>query len=652
MALIIFLKFPSFRILLNQHLFQPQCDFILFYNRLCACDDTLDLWERTMMGYTVLNSQIVSTAPIIFCVDIKKMYNFITSTKFQGIIFRVSVSGKFAPLALFGHTFNDLKIVIRPKDIKIFYHMDREAKLSLQLLNDDVLMKTDNIMDAQIVKHFNNILHLDKMIMNDNTMGLQKILQENKHLITNGLLTKLISSYQDVDDWEIKFLFDVLNFQDTYVLTVILFNAKRQNINMKKIFYALWLEFIQHNIVDQISMVTFGEIFQEVINSIYSTNITANILSNGIPEWKKYIAHYVLTSDNSKTGKIENNLLTNANLDQEHAVQNCSHFYETLCGIDDSLTLKEEQKVGYTILYSQILSASPTIFSQYIKNIFDFWTSNKTNNSGVMFQVTVCGKFLSMDNGLYLVIIPKDIKISPQDTDFERYNVVQLREIIDRNNDDAIALRKVLQGLRHLFTTKLLQSLLSLYNLYAKQTKWITELLCNYSATNTNILTDFLLNIKKLNVNNIVMEELYWGIWLNFIDNNIDKMSIIKLRKKFTELDEEETPGELLLGYKTSGILNKIPADIKHIEWIKYFEHYVCINCFPQQIISVTEQKFSNQNMSEQQRVQKFLDIMFQYDKIINKAAKYLKNSIQEEEEEKTHILNTNNLKTLFDFID
>lgn len=115
MTLLIFLKFSSFRILLHQHIIELKSDFIYLYRRLCFMEYSLDLPKEERMGYTALNCQISSRAPIIFSQNADALF----FGAYTGIIFDVRVRGKFVPLSVFGAAFDDIFLVIVPEEIEI-----------------------------------------------------------------------------------------------------------------------------------------------------------------------------------------------------------------------------------------------------------------------------------------------------------------------------------------------------------------------------------------------------------------------------------------------------------------------------------------------------------------------------------------------------
>eukprot|EP01084_Bolivina_argentea_P314827 545339_1 len=133
-------------------------------------------------------------------------------------------------------------------------------------------------------------------------------------------------------------------------------------------------------------------------------------------------------------------------------------------------------------------------------------------------------------------------------------------------------------------------------------------------------MSHILFNIKKIHID---MKQLCSMIWLAFINNqNIDRWAIIKLQKfcrlHIIEKDEILAIGALLLQYSTNDVLNAVPKIIKHIPWKEYIDDYI--------VTSLTKPKpeilLMKLNINEQDRVQNLLDIMVQYNNIINNQQK------------------------------
>eukprot|EP01084_Bolivina_argentea_P276594 471971_1 len=242
-VILIFLKFPSFRILLNNHLIAPKQHFLHFYQIFSTINSKLDLKVQTKTGYTVLNSQIWSKAPIIFCQDFKKMLDFSTMTnnKYQGNIFRTTVTGKFFSLSFIHSSLKDIFIIIVPEHINV------------------------TPPDTQNAREFRDLIELDKLIDADNVTGLKETIMKMKNLITTDLLSSLFTLYRgnDATATEIKSVADYLTkMQDVNMITEALFNIRTMNINMKELFGFIWLEFINIGI-DKLSIIKLRRICQQ-----------------------------------------------------------------------------------------------------------------------------------------------------------------------------------------------------------------------------------------------------------------------------------------------------------------------------------------------------------------------------------------------------
>eukprot|EP01083_Nonionella_stella_P283905 966351_1 len=126
MALIIFIKFASFRMLFYEDLLNETSHFVHFYRKLHYIQDIfssipdMDTATKTQIGYTILNTQISNKSPIIFGESINAMMRFAktTNNKYHGIVFRIKVCGSFISLApLFGDLFDGIFVVLVPEYI-------------------------------------------------------------------------------------------------------------------------------------------------------------------------------------------------------------------------------------------------------------------------------------------------------------------------------------------------------------------------------------------------------------------------------------------------------------------------------------------------------------------------------------------------------
>eukprot|EP01084_Bolivina_argentea_P311345 538911_1 len=114
-------------------------------------------------------------------------------------------------------------------------------------------------------------------------------------------------------------------------------------------------------------------------------------------------------------------------------------------------------------------------------------------------------------------------------------------------------------------------------------------------------------------------------LWLTFINENIDRMSILKIRKLCTDVavKDGELPGKILLDYKKNDILNHIPQDIKDIQWTRYVEKYRQNENMYFSVLQTKQQEFSNEiwtTQTDKQRLESFVNIMSEYNSIINNS--------------------------------
>eukprot|EP01084_Bolivina_argentea_P157372 274258_1 len=103
-------------------------------------------------------------------------------------------------------------------------------------------------------------------------------------------------------------------------------------------------------------------------------------------------------------------------------------------------------------------------------------------------------------------------------------------------------------------------------------------------------------------------------IWLELINSDMEPMSVIKLRRLCQKVNQKQNSGKLLLLYKTNGILNQLPDDIKHIQWDKYIQKYLSLN-FPKQTASIV---LTEKSMNTEQKVETLLNVLSHYDDIMN----------------------------------
>eukprot|EP01084_Bolivina_argentea_P311344 538909_1 len=150
--------------------------------------------------------------------------------------------------------------------------------------------------------------------------------------------------------------------------------------------------------------------------------------------------------------------------------------------------------------------------------------------------------------------------------------------------------------------------------------EWITIIKNHDLLHKPTVLGKQILVIHRL-VHELKMYELNPNIccqiWLEFLNKNIDPMSVVKLRKICQDMEQEQIPGRILLEYENSNVLNEIPNDIKHIEWKKYIQQYTERRgnyMEPKQQIS------TDHKTNDSERLQTFLHIMSEYDTIMQRG--------------------------------
>lgn len=207
-----------------------------------------------------------------------------------------------------------------------------------------------------------------------------------------------------------------------------------------------------------------------------------------------------------------------------HPKSDFIYFYQRLCFMDYCLDLPKETRIGYTILNCRILSGAPIIFTQ---NIDKLHCMPGGECQGAIYQVNVRGKFAPMSLfgtefvDIFIVIIPEKIEIVSQSIDIHRY----INQMIDIEHIEQI--EQVLQKTKQLITSDILSKLLfQRHGGDASKIKQLSKIIL--SVNDGNVIAKVLLDKSKMEVN---MDELYHMIWLEFINNDIGNMPIIRLRK-------------------------------------------------------------------------------------------------------------------------
>eukprot|EP01084_Bolivina_argentea_P250585 419919_1 len=280
----------------------------------------------------------------------------------------------------------------------------------------------------------------------------------------------------------------------------------------------------------------------------------------------------------------------------------------------------------------------------------------------MIFRVTVIGIFIPIGvlddtfgrefNDIF-VIAPKSVKMEYDYTNLkqavsELHNVLQFDKVIDDNS--LMQFENNLKKVKCLLTNSLFGELVSQHH-DANEEK-INMLYDFVMNKDINVLSRILVNLPIINVN-INMKELYSMIWVDFINNNdIDNMAIIKLRHTCQEIEqqstetEEQIPGKVLLEYKVNDFLNQIHEDINHIKWKKHIDIYIVNNITPFNFNrQQTDIVVSERQITEKEKVQKFIDIMSKYEQIMNQKQKHN----HQEEEKQIVIVISSAAKSLFD---
>eukprot|EP01083_Nonionella_stella_P283906 966352_1 len=237
MALIIFIKFASFRMLFYEDLLNETSHFVHFYRKLHYIQDIfssipdMDTATKTQIGYTILNTQISNKSPIIFGESINAMMRFAktTNNKYHGIVFRIKVCGSFISLApLFGDLFDGIFVVLVPEYITMIpkdYCYDDEE--------DDI--------------QFNDVLSEDEMT--------KTAFETIQHLISNKLLMDSIHHHCNLDEKVIDFLFTKLG--DSTLASVLL---NHQRVTMDRLCWMCWEDLINIDRIDPMSIIKLRRI--------------------------------------------------------------------------------------------------------------------------------------------------------------------------------------------------------------------------------------------------------------------------------------------------------------------------------------------------------------------------------------------------------
>eukprot|EP01083_Nonionella_stella_P110942 325033_1 len=363
MIILIFVKFPPFRIFFNQNLLNSQRDCIHLDRKMCFTDCSLPIEHETKTGYTILNGQIASSSPIIFCEDINKISHFASATdsNFQGLIFRVTVCGRFASISLLGDALADVYMVFVPKSIEII----SDAKHKAQMCRD--------------------VLKLDQAIDDKSAIKLKQILQDSPFLLMVDILTNVLILYRghDIETSELKSLSELLiKLDDIDITAQVLFNIRDMEINMKAFSALIWLELMKHEI-DKMAIIKLRRICHQLeweeeqfVGKVlleYQTDGVFQHLHLQQMDWQKYMMNYI-----SRTLRKVNTLpspLTAKRMSLEKRVEKCVDIMQRYDAIINHEAEKEESKydelnvVELQALFKSIDDEFGT--SQLLDTVFD-----------------------------------------------------------------------------------------------------------------------------------------------------------------------------------------------------------------------------------------------------------------------------------------
>eukprot|EP01084_Bolivina_argentea_P297779 513065_1 len=228
--------------------------------------------------------------------------------------------------------------------------------------------------------------------------------------------------------------------------------------------------------------------------------------------------------------------------------------------------------------------------------------------------------------------------IKEQLLSFDKEGAKHFRKVLQLDQEINIdilrsKLQRILHNINPEITRQLLYDSLIFYrgnDIDEIELNQLSTLLVNLG--DINVMCRVLIKIKTMDIN---MKQLFSFIWLEFINNDVDKMSIIKLRAQFQQIQKS---GQTLLEYKTNGILDGLDRDLRKIGWEKYIDSYI------EKYIDAPHTKISDivieNKENREEKMQTFLHIMHQYDEIIN--------GINEEAAKSKYVVR---LKELFEFI-
>eukprot|EP01084_Bolivina_argentea_P138757 244211_1 len=614
LAILIFVKFSSFRFLFYQDLLTGQTDFIYFQQLLQFIDQTsaAHFYIEEQTGYTILNSQIKATVPIIFSTHLTHLLHFhtLTNNKYQGSIFRVSVTGKYVPLSLIGDEFYNIRLVTVPTHI--MYEVD------------------STVLADQETKAFSDI-----------RKSLFQIIQQYKTLISNEILTKLLTKRLSILNCKSEIVFGqeeviklfselMLNLTDENVCQDILSDVDTilADIDSTIVFHMILHQFINNKVDIQAMMTNIN--MKDFLWFFWTQFVNGDIKADSVTKLRKICQQAEKSQVFAHSGaerlyqemtnkKKENNLQRFLSVINEEIIihmltlSHCQNFDES------------EKNMSHLIASILFYLKDINILIKYLfdgnrvrlETFFSFMWLEFSNNNISEKQINKSRKLL-----IYVF----------NDTDLEKFDAAltqTIESIIElyETNDDFTALTKRIKKIRGLITNPILTKLITSYrgdNVDKSQLELLTDYLLKPNDIHTMIYG--IIYAKKREIN---MTEFFGMVWLDFVNKNIDKMAIIKLRAFCQKNGPQQALGKSLLEYKCNAILNDIPEDIKYVNWAEHIQQYIY------RFTTGKIQSLSNTPISKNQNMQQFLHIMTRYDQILNSVT----NAYSKQEQELRKLL-------------
>eukprot|EP01083_Nonionella_stella_P302361 1042172_1 len=265
-----------------------------------------------------------------------------THSNFEGITFRVTVCGKFAPIALLGDAFTEMYMVFVPESIEII----ADAKHKAQICRD--------------------VLKLDQAIDDKSSIRLRQILERSSFLLTVDILSNVLMLYRghDIEESELKSLSELLiKLNDIEIVTQVLFNIREMKINMKAIFALIYLDLMELDI-DKMIKIKLRRICKKYEEGQYVGQVLVEYQTNGIlrrlqglsrqqdeqVDWVGHIDNYVSkTLRYVKTATIPLTAKPSKRMSLEKRIENCVVIMQKYDAIinhetahDDAMDEKEE----------------------------------------------------------------------------------------------------------------------------------------------------------------------------------------------------------------------------------------------------------------------------------------------------------------------